>query len=544
MPRSSRRKSGRKLKSKRGSKDNKVRYQGQGCRSKAVSLYPYQRSVAAWFKSHPSQKGLLVQFGTGTGKTLLAANLASMMLKEGTVSRVLVITPTSLIENFKKAIRQCSGHSTISEDDYLLESYGRMVNMLKARKDIKGTRDRAVKEAIAKKYPDVGWLRPVNIEDTLLIIDEAHNLKNKDSQRTKALLQIARSAKHVLLLTATPFVNSVADIAPLMRMIVKDTKLKLWPVEHTAFKQRYMEKPMAYRRAVKNHIAYLYKDERGLKPHVVRHIRKVDLKKEQVDMIRAIRKEMGEELAKLLRAYLREEKQLRGKDLTRLNAFLVRIRQVANTLHGECSPKVAALVEKVKEGPKPAVIYSEFKDKGVETVMACLKKEGVPKDKIAYFHGGLSKAQRDVLIRDYNAGDYDYLLITSAGSEGLSLKATRQVHLLEPYWNMAKIVQVLGRGVRVDSHGHLAKKNRRVDVYYWMSVVPDKLRDGKKEDVTILEPDLHVWRAAQRKAKDMEEFDKRHAAVSIPLEDVPKEKKKTKTSRAAYLSVIPQRVKK
>ena len=36
-------------------------------------------------------------------------------------------------------------------------------------------------------------------------------------------------------------------------------------------------------------------------------------------------------------------------------------------------------------------------------------------------------------------------MITQSGSEGISLKNVRQVHLLEPYWNMIRMDQVIGR---------------------------------------------------------------------------------------------------
>lgn len=57
------------------------------------------------------------------------------------------------------------------------------------------------------------------------------------------------------------------------------------------------------------------------------------------------------------------------------------------------------------------------------------------------------------------------LMITSAGAEGLNLKAVRQVHALEPYWNQARLDQVFGRAVRVCSHAELPEEERSVERY-------------------------------------------------------------------------------
>lgn len=55
-------------------------------------------------------------------------------------------------------------------------------------------------------------------------------------------------------------------------------------------------------------------------------------------------------------------------------------------------------------------------------------------------------------------------------SEGITLKAVRQVHILEPYWNMSKINQIVGRAVRNYSHHLLEPEERNVEIYKYVSV--------------------------------------------------------------------------
>ena len=66
------------------------------------------------------------------------------------------------------------------------------------------------------------------------------------------------------------------------------------------------------------------------------------------------------------------------------------------------------------------------------------------------------------------------LMITSSGAEGINLRNTRFVHILEPYWNMVRIDQVVGRARRICSHEDLPEAMRTVQVYIYISRVTDE----------------------------------------------------------------------
>jgi SNF2 family DNA or RNA helicase len=74
------------------------------------------------------------------------------------------------------------------------------------------------------------------------------------------------------------------------------------------------------------------------------------------------------------------------------------------------------------------------------------------------------KARREAISR-YNKGKVLVLFVSSAGGEGIDLKNTRSVIIMEPHWNNEKIRQVIGRAVRYQSHSSLPEKDRHVDVY-------------------------------------------------------------------------------
>jgi hypothetical protein len=77
------------------------------------------------------------------------------------------------------------------------------------------------------------------------------------------------------------------------------------------------------------------------------------------------------------------------------------------------------------------------------------------------------------------------LLISSAGSESLDLKNTRQIHIMEPFWHESKIYQVIGRAIRFKSHETLPKKDRHVDVYRWISIFPKQIKNPSADQYLV-----------------------------------------------------------
>ena len=75
-------------------------------------------------------------------------------------------------------------------------------------------------------------------------------------------------------------------------------------------------------------------------------------------------------------------------------------------------------------------------------------------------------------------------MITSSGSEGITLKNTRFVHLIEPYWHPVRTDQVIGRARRICSHKDLPEELRTVEVYVYLMTFTEKQIMGDKEAPT------------------------------------------------------------
>jgi hypothetical protein len=66
------------------------------------------------------------------------------------------------------------------------------------------------------------------------------------------------------------------------------------------------------------------------------------------------------------------------------------------------------------------------------------------------------------------------MMITSSGAEGINLKNTRFVHIMEPYWNMVRLEQVIGRARRINSHMDLSEEYRNVQVFLYMTTLSEE----------------------------------------------------------------------
>lgn len=70
------------------------------------------------------------------------------------------------------------------------------------------------------------------------------------------------------------------------------------------------------------------------------------------------------------------------------------------------------------------------------------------------------------------------LLVSPAGAEGISLENVRHVHILESYWNVSRIDQVIGRAIRICSHARLPVAERTVKVNLYISTFSQEQQTG------------------------------------------------------------------
>jgi hypothetical protein len=89
-------------------------------------------------------------------------------------------------------------------------------------------------------------------------------------------------------------------------------------------------------------------------------------------------------------------------------------------------------------------------------------------------------------------------MITSSGSEGINLRNTRYVHIMEPYWHPVRTEQVIGRARRICSHKDLPKPLQTVEVFIYLMIFSeaqlksDEAIELKRKDLSKAIPKVPI----------------------------------------------------
>jgi len=427
-------------------------------------LQPHQQRVLDKLKkSH----GVLVMHGLGSGKTFtsIAAGAKGDLPME-------VVAPAPLVENYEKEVK----------------------------KHVKGQLPRRV-SSYTKLTRD-SQLRKGNLnQDALVVLDEAHRLRNPGTARHKHIALKAREAKKRLLLTGTPIYNKPSDLAVSANIAAGEARL---PESQTDFERKFVRehqvRPGLINRMVgvkPGIVKKLHNDKmlyEALKGHVDLHEGggehfphredehiDVPMGKEQTKVYQYHEGQIPFHVRRKIKAGLPPSKA-ESKDL---NAFMSGVRQsslshrpyvkgMTDEEEDAQTPKIKRMVDEVHKHHKAdpnfrGVVYSNYISSGLMPISRQLKAKGIDHH---VFHGGVSRKEKKQMVEDYNAGRKKVLLVSSSGTEGLDLKGTKLMQVAEPHWNNSKIEQVIGRGIRYKSHAHLPDEERRVKVQRYYSTRP------------------------------------------------------------------------
>ena len=157
------------------------------------------------------QKKILLGDEMGLGKTIQAIAAMCDLHTRYPGSRFLIVCPASVLINWCREIRKFSTipvyllHGTQIQDDFIrweTEGGAAVTNYESMGKIIQG---------IDEKIP----LR-------MLVIDEAHYIKNPDANRTRLIRRLENDAEHILMMTGTPLENRVDEMCALIDFIRPD----------------------------------------------------------------------------------------------------------------------------------------------------------------------------------------------------------------------------------------------------------------------------------------------------------------------------------
>lgn len=146
--------------------------------------------------------GVLVADEVGLGKTFLAGEV----IHEATAirrQRVLIICPASLKESMWEPFLEKHG-------------FNRLAKVLSFD---------SVRTRMEKDHPEYENFITEVSDYAMIVVDEAHNLRNASADRSRALDRVILEGaypKQVVLLTATPVNNSLQDLETLVRYFIRD----------------------------------------------------------------------------------------------------------------------------------------------------------------------------------------------------------------------------------------------------------------------------------------------------------------------------------
>ena len=240
---------------------------------------------------------------------------------------------------------------------------------------------------------------------------------------------------------------------------------------------------------------------------------------------------------------------------------------------GKYSIKIKSILDNIVNSQGPIIIYSQFIDGGLIPMALALESMGFlrhnnnslfdkqpvepldiltfkPKTEALKMNSRFKQASYVMITgnktispnnnedlksvnnaNNINGNEVKIILLSSAGSEGLDFKFIRQIHIMEPWYNINRIEQIIGRGVRTCSHKDLPLTKRNVQIFMHATFLNQLSSD--KEAV-----DLFIYRKAEEKAKKIGEITRLIKETSIDCQLNYQQQKFTKENLNKSLKLV------
>jgi SNF2 family DNA or RNA helicase len=393
----------------------------------------------------------------GLGKTIEAGLVLSELNLRGLARSILILTPPSLIEQWQAELRRKFSVEMTSHDhpDFRAAGTKAWGNFDRVIASIHTAKREPHRSAILERRWD------------LVIIDEAHHLRNRTTQIWKFASEIQK--QFILLLTATPVQNNLDELFNLVTLLEPgllstakqfqkqfvDKKDKLVPRNVDELHGLLSEVMVRNRRST---VGLQFTRRWARTERVPQTQAEHELYGQVTELVRT-RMRGGPEHAAFsrmalvaLQMALGSSAQAAAGTLERMGehatldaaarAELAALAVRARDLHE--SSKVERLLALLGEFPDKMVIFTQFRATQ-DMVAERLRQAG---HDVSVFHGGLSRLEKERAVEAFR-GDTRLLLCTEAGSEGRNLQFAHAICNFDLPWNPMKIEQRIGRLSRI-----------------------------------------------------------------------------------------------
>ncbi|OGS48201.1 MAG: hypothetical protein A3K68_06525 [Euryarchaeota archaeon RBG_16_68_13] len=386
----------------------------------------------------------------GLGKTVEAGLLLKEYAIRGLARRALVLTPPSLATQWREE---------------MVEKFSLPFEVLRSAHDwsrhplLIASIDTAKREPHRSAAQGSLW--------DLVIVDEAHRLKNRDSLAWRFVAGLRK--KYMLLLTATPIQNNMDELFNLVSLL-KPGQLHTYEgflARFVAAPDRRMPGRVEELRSrlrdvmVRNRrgIAFTLPPRRVHSVPVVLSRPERELYRDVTGFVRDAWWGPGGRLpltARLTLIVLQREigssSYAASKTLARMSASPLFGPEERERLSALCEEALAVranakgghLLRFLSSSDEKVLVFTQYL-RTLEYLRSILEAEG---HRVAVYHGGLSRHSKDEAVRAFR-GDRQIFLSTEAGGEGRNLQFARALVNYDLPWNPLRIEQRIGRVHRI-----------------------------------------------------------------------------------------------
>lgn len=401
---------------------------------KRLGLIPYTHQIECVRRVIEDMNGqAIIADEVGLGKTIEAGLILREYLERGLLNKVLILTPASLTRQWEWELRQKLGLKVYRQRTLL---------------DWQNSFLLIASLATAKKEPHASLVKEVSWD--MVIVDEAHHLKNNKTQAYKFISQLKK--RHLLLITATPMQNNLKELFNLVQLIAPGV---LGSLEE--FSRRYALGDNPNLDSIKKALhSFLIRTTRKealleLPPRLVSHAGceqedaeqllyqalseyiKLSLQRKHQNQLLLVT--LQKELCSSVFAALLTLEKLLDESEDPLLGEIVQLGIAVKT-----NAKTRFLLDKLSTCQDKVVVFTEY----IATQKFLANELAKQNIRFVTYDGSLSSSRKE-WARERFRRDAQVLLATEAGGEGLNLQFCHRIINYDLPWNPMKLEQRIGR---------------------------------------------------------------------------------------------------
>jgi len=406
-----------------------------------LSPLPHQTDTAKRVLFEMSGRAILAD-EVGLGKTIEAGLILKEYILRGLVSRVLILVPASLVLQWVRELNSKFGIPAIAQK----KAYSWANDIVVASMDT------------AKRDPHSEYL--LNQEYDMLIIDEAHKLKNKKTSNYQFIQKLRK--KYCLLLTATPVQNDLSELFNLITLL-KPGQL--------GGQGQFAANFVVDKRKPKNQEQL--KDE--LSKVMIRNRRgegEVKFTKRSVRNVGLTLSPEEQSLYDGVTSFVKDQYQAAGGNLSSMLSLVTLQREVCSSRDAvfvtlvnlskklpEDSPlrdkiwelvylikeikantKAEKTIELIRQMNEKVIVFTEYRATQ-EYLLNYFRDHGLVS---VPYRGGMNRGKKDWMM-DLFRGRAQVMIATEAGGEGINLQFCHHMINFDLPWNPMRVEQRIGR---------------------------------------------------------------------------------------------------